>query len=181
MKKYYVPIGVVITVLFLITGLTYAQATPPERETKTQAALGTGFTYQGKLSDGDGPVDDICDLTFELYDAAGSGTPPTGGTLMGTAEKPDHDIIEGLFTVQLDFGSSCFNGDARWLQIAVDCGDGAVTLSPRQKLTPAPYALYAPAAGSVPWSGLSNIPGDIADGDKDTTDDWSWHYDADYE
>ncbi|MGD2178350.1 MAG: hypothetical protein PVG71_11065, partial [Anaerolineae bacterium] len=105
----------------------------------------------------------------QLYDAPGSGTPPTGGTLLGTEVAPNHDIVEGLFTVQLDFGSGVFDGDARWLQVAVDCGGGAVTLSPRQALTPAPYAIYAPAAGSAPWSGLTGVPADLADGDDDTT------------
>ncbi|MGC9334241.1 MAG: hypothetical protein ACP5JJ_08850, partial [Anaerolineae bacterium] len=148
MQKRQVLIGAVVTVLLLVTGSAYAQGTAPERETETQTVLGTAFTYQGQLRDEGGLVDDTCDLTFKLYDAAGSGAPPTGGTLLGTVEKPDHDIVEGLFTVQLDFGSGVFIGDARWLQIAVDCGDGAVTLSPRQALTAAPYAQHAVNVGS---------------------------------
>lgn len=71
--------------------------------------------------------------------------------------------------MELDFGSGAFDGDARWIQIEIDCGAGPVTLSPRQRLTPAPYALYAPAAGAVPWSGLIGVPGDLADGDDDST------------
>ncbi|MGC9334924.1 MAG: hypothetical protein ACP5JJ_12300, partial [Anaerolineae bacterium] len=144
MKRHHVLIGAVVTGLLLVTGLTHAQGTAPEEEVEAQAALGTGFTYQGQLSDGNGVVDGTCDLTFELYDAAGSGTPPTGGTLLGTVDRPGQDIVEGVFTVELDFGSGAFDGDARWLQVTVDCGDGGLTLSPRQKLTPAPYALYAP-------------------------------------
>jgi hypothetical protein len=131
--------------------------------------LTTGFTYQGRLSDGDGPVSDTCDLTFDLYDGAGSGSPPTGGTLLGTVEKPDQTISDGCFTVEIDFGGDAFSGDDRWLQITLNCGEGPVTLSPRQALTPAPYALYAASAGSAPWSGLSGVPADLADGDDDTT------------
>jgi len=46
--------------------------------TSVSASLGTGFTYQGHLTDASGPVDDTCALTFKLYDEAGTGTPPTG-------------------------------------------------------------------------------------------------------
>jgi hypothetical protein len=147
MKKHHVLIGAVVTVLLLVTGLAYAQGTAPERETKTQAVLGTAFTYQGRLKDADGPVDRPCNLTFELYDSAGSGTPPTGGTLLSTVAKPDQDIVDGIFTVELDFGSGVFNGDARWLQVSFDCGDAAGTFSPRQALTAAPYAVYASEVG----------------------------------
>ena len=167
MKTHHVIIGAVVTVLLLLTGLAYAQGTAPERETNTQAPLGTAFTYQGQLTDETGPIDCTCDLTFALYDAPGSGTPPTGGTLLDAVEKPNETVVKGLLTVTLDFGSGVFDGDARWLQIAVDCGDGAVTLSPRQRLTPAPYALYSMGA---PWSGLAGMPPGFEDGtDNDTT------------
>jgi len=45
-----------------------------------------------------------------------------------------------LFTTQLDFGNQ-FTGNARWLDVTVNCGSGDVTLVPRQALTAAPYAL----------------------------------------
>lgn len=64
-------------------------------------------------------------------------------------------VSDGLFTVQLDFASNAFTGDARWLQISgVRCpaGSGDYTTFPdRQELTATPYALYArsiPLAGS---------------------------------
>jgi hypothetical protein len=55
-------------------------------------------------------------------------------------------VTNGLFTAQIDFGADAFQGDARWLQIGVKCaGDASyVTLSPRQPLAPAPYALALP-------------------------------------
>lgn len=62
-------------------------------------------------------------------------------------------VSNGLFAVTLDFGASPFNGDARWLQIYVRTNGGLTApytpLSPRQALTPAPYALYAPNAGTA--------------------------------
>jgi hypothetical protein len=73
-------------------------------------------------------------------------------------------VTDGLFTVQLnaggDFGANAFNGDERWLQISVN----GSALSPRQSLTPAPYALYALKA---PWSGLTGVPAGFADGVDD--------------
>ena len=55
-------------------------------------------------------------------------------------------IEKVLFTVEVDFGSGIFTGAAYWLEVAVrPAGTGAYTaLLPRQKITPAPYALALP-------------------------------------
>jgi hypothetical protein len=111
--------------------------------------MGTAFTYQGRLTDAGGPVDDDCDFEFSLWDEAGSGEPPSGGTQIGTTQAHTGVAVTGgLFTIpDLDFGSAALTGDARWLQIAVRCptGSGDYTfLAPRQPLTPAPYALALP-------------------------------------
>jgi len=167
MRRQHVLVGTVVTVLMLVTGLVYAQETIPERQRKRQGALGTagfgelttGFTYQGRLTDEDGPLDDTCDLTFELYDDAADGT------LLGTEEKPDHPIVDGYFTASLDFGADVFDGGSRWLAVQVQCsGDSDPVDLGRQALTAAPYALHAARA---PWSGLRGVPGDLADGDDD--------------
>jgi hypothetical protein len=70
-------------------------------------------------------------------------------------------VTNGLFTVQLDFGAGAFQGDARWLQIAVKCaGDASyTTLSPRQPLTPAPYALALPGLWTQQNATSPNIIG----------------------
>jgi hypothetical protein len=131
-------------VLFLAGGLLLprlgaaAQENGPESIT---LALGTAFTYQGQLIKSGVPLTDTCDLRFRLFDAA------AGGNQIGSTQTLNgQSVINGLFTVQLDFGQGAFNGDARWLEIAPKCTGDAnfVVLDPRQPLTPAPYALALP-------------------------------------
>lgn len=120
------------------------------------APLGTGFTYQGQVTISGAPASPTCDFEFSLWDAAGSGTPPTGGAQIGSTQAVNGvSVSDGLFTVVLNntaqFGVSAFTGQDRWLQMAVSCpaGGSLVTLGPRQKLTAAPYALYSPSAGTA--------------------------------
>ena len=123
--------------------------------TATTFAQGTAFTYQGRLTDGVNPATGTYDFQFTLYDSA-DGV----GTVGSPVPKLGVGVTNGLFTVALDFGAGLFNGAARWLEIAARTNGAAtyVTLTPRQPLTPTPYAFYAPnagAAGSVPASGLT--------------------------
>jgi hypothetical protein len=141
-----------------------AQDTGPQGPLSPQAdMLGTGFTYQGRLIDNGAPVDGVtCTFTFELYESASGGG--TLDTYSDTAE-----VSDGYFSVLLDFGSDTFEGEARWLEVSVQCpGDSAPVPLDDQRvaLSAAPYALYALGA---PWSGLTGIPGDLNDGDDDTT------------
>ncbi len=112
-----------------------------------QTPLGSGFTYQGRLDSGGTPINDTADFDFRLWDAAVSGN-QIGATL--TANNVN--VVDGLFTVELDFGTMAFNGDARWLEIAVanPVGGPFAILTPRQPLTAAPYASTAITALSVP-------------------------------
>lgn len=106
----------------------------------------TGFTYQGHLTDADGPANGFFDMEFTLYDSPSSGT-----VLTDTIEIYDIEVINGIFTVHLDFegiAPGIFDGYPRWLGISVrpdefDDPDEFIKLLPRQKLTPVPYALYA--------------------------------------
>jgi hypothetical protein len=114
------------------------------RITVIPALMGTAWTYQGRLMDSDSPADGLYDFEFKLYHA------PNGGIQKGnTIDVNDLDVIEGQFTVELDFGSDVFAGDARWLETTVAQSDGSnpATLTPRVELTPTPYALYAETAG----------------------------------
>ena len=114
--------------------------------TGTAAPLGTAFTYQGKLTSGGNPSTGFYDLKFSLFDALAGGS-QVGASLTNAVTG----VTNGLFTVTLDFGA-VFAGNASWLEIGVRSNGVAVdftTLSPRQCLTPAPYALYAPSAGAA--------------------------------
>jgi hypothetical protein len=129
-----------------------------------QPVPSSAFTYQGRLTDGGSPANDSYDLRFILYDAE------VGGSQVGSIVGPENlPVDDGLFTAVLDFGSAAFTGDARWLEVGVrpwDSSGSYTTLSPRQELTPTPYALHARGA---PWSGLSGVPAGLSDGDDDTT------------
>lgn len=109
------------------------------------ASLGSSFTYQGHLNSGASPANGLYDFTFAVFDAA------TNGSQQGNSVATNGlEITNGHFLATLDFGK-VFHGDALWLSIAVRTnGPGAFTvLTPRQPLTPAPYALYAPSAGAA--------------------------------
>ncbi len=105
-----------------------------------------GFTYQGRLMDNNAAADGLYDFEFKLYDAA------EAGVQQGQAIRLDDvDVIDGYFTVVLDFGSEVFDGSNRWLEVSLRPGDSTgifTALSPRQQIRPTPYALYAERAGS---------------------------------
>lgn len=101
------------------------------------AALSTTFSYQGNLKKSGQPVTANCSFQFSLWDAA------TGDAAQGATQNINNVQVQaGAFSVQVDFGNQ-FTGDARWLQTAVQCaGEGGyTTLSPRQPLNAAPYAI----------------------------------------
>jgi hypothetical protein len=139
----------IISVLSLLLGISataQANRAPRPATIGPQAANGTAFTYQGRLTDGGAPANGIYDIRFILYDAA------VGGAQVGSiATKEDITVSAGLFNVTLDFGS-IFNGTALFLDIAVRPGASSgqyTALTPRQALTPAPYAHYASSAGTA--------------------------------
>lgn len=134
-----------LAVVVVILGLMVCWGT-----TDDETPMGTAFTYQGRLTDTGSPANGLYDLQFTLYDSADNGTQQ--GNII---TKGDLDVSDGYFTVELDFAvpdPNIFNGNGRWLEVGVrpgDSDDGFTTLTPRQKVTPTPYALYA-ASGPVP-------------------------------
>lgn len=104
--------------------------------------FGVAFTYQGQVKVDGEPGSGNFNMEFSLWDAATDGNQV--GSTVALAGVP---VVEGVFTVPLnqagEFGPGSFNGEARWLAISVN----GTPLTPRQLVTPAPYALFSTA----PW------------------------------
>ena len=101
--------------------------------------VGTAFMYQGFITETGSPANGSYEITFKLYDDASTGT-----QVGSTVTKNTVVVSNGYFTVELDFGD-VFDGTALWVEIGVQGpGDPGFTgLSPRQPLTPTPYAIDA--------------------------------------
>jgi hypothetical protein len=146
-RQILLPVRALVLATLLVSGIAVAKEGEPQSAAAPAVAapaeaLSTGFTYQGQLEKDGSPVNDACEMAFRLYDQA------TSGAQVGSAITATVPITDGLFTVTLDFGAGAFNGDRRWLGIAVDCeGDGTYDDLGRQELTAAPYALYAARSG----------------------------------
>lgn len=113
--------------------------------------LGTAFTYQGELRDGDALANGVYDLRFRLY-ADAAGVTPIGPVLC----QDNVEVVDGRFTVVLDAGA-VFAGDVRYLEVNVRLdtgafcasGGGYTTLLPRQRIAAAPNANFATSAASA--------------------------------
>jgi hypothetical protein len=116
----------------------------------TSRAQTTSFTYQGKLSDGGGPATSVYDFQFTVWDALSGGAQQPQPSPV-TVTKTNVAVSGGIFTVQLDFGASAFPGADRYLEIGVrpTGGGGFTILSPRQPITPTPYAMRSASAASA--------------------------------
>jgi len=123
-------------------------------------ALGqSGFTYQGRLTDGGTPANGNYDLQFALFDAA------DGNSQIGqTKTVSSVPVSAGVFTVTLDFGANAFSGANRFLEISArPSGAGAFTLlTPRQSITSTPYAVRSLSAATADTATnaqqLGNLP-----------------------
>jgi hypothetical protein len=107
-----------------------------------EAVVGTAFSYQGYLTDGSAAANGAYDFQFRLYDADALGVQVGSTVIIG-----DVPVNNGIFMVELDFSVGAFGGGGRWLEIDVRPGSSVgayTTLSPRQKLAPAPYAQSLP-------------------------------------
>ncbi|MGC9944018.1 MAG: hypothetical protein ABSE48_19500 [Verrucomicrobiota bacterium] len=111
----------------------------------TAQAQGTAFTYQGQLINNGSEANGVYDLVFTLY-----ATNLTGAVVAGPVTNSATAVTNGQFTTTIDFGN-VFTGTNYWLQIAVSTNgaDDFTTLTPRQAITPTPYAIYATSAGNA--------------------------------
>ncbi|UCC29650.1 MAG: hypothetical protein JSU86_15775 [Phycisphaerales bacterium] len=140
------------TLLFVVSGVCLALGFNARAE-----PIGTAFTYQGQLKEAGVPADGFYDLEFTLYDSETDGS-----ALAGSIVFAGHLVSNGLFTVALDFEADIFKGEACWLEIGVrhEGDTGPYTyLSPRQKITPAPYALALPGLRTQQNADCPNVIG----------------------
>jgi hypothetical protein len=102
----------------------------------TAQAQTTVFTYQGRFTDTTvaQPTNGSYAMSYKLFDAV------SGGNQVGlTVTLPSVQVVNGIFTVTLDYGAAAFDGAARFLEVTVV----NTVLSPRQEITNAPYAITA--------------------------------------
>ena len=126
------------------TGLLVAAASFLLTVPAIRAQGTTAFTYQGRLNVNGAPANGAFDFQFQL--AQGPSDPADPRT---TRTSPNVAVSNGLFVAQIDFGS--LSGQPYWLDIGVRPAGTAnpfTILSPRQQLTPTPYANFAARAGS---------------------------------
>jgi hypothetical protein len=124
---------------------------------QTSSGPGSVVAYQGHLRDAGLPANGPHDMRAALYNAE------TGGSRIGlVATNYAVMVNNGLFSTRFDFGPSVFNGEARWLELAVRrVGIPDFTaLLPRQAINPVPYAQFAMTpAGPKGEAGPQGIPG----------------------
>ena len=118
------------------------------------SAQSTAFTYQGRLDDAGTPANGAYDFRFTLWNAAVGGA-----EISSTPVDVAGLVSNGLFTATVDFGFR-FDGTDRWLEIGVATNGSGLfnTLSPRQRITSAPYAINSAHANAVL---ASNIVGTL--------------------
>ena len=99
----------------------------------------TTFTYQGRLTDSSAQANGTYDFEFALFDQE------TGGALVVSTSRNGVSVVNGVFTVTLDFDTTPFPGADRFLQIRLKRPAAAdyTTLTPRQPITSTPYAIQS--------------------------------------
>ncbi len=110
------------------------------------------FTYQGSLKDGANPANGDYDLQFGLFSVS------TGGSPIGTRTRVV-GVVNGAFSVRLDFAPSAFNGFDRWIEVGVRPAGSPnpyTTLLPRQPVTHVPYAFRSIQANDADTAGTAN-------------------------
>ena len=107
------------------------------------------FTYQGQLRNAGQLVNGPVDLRITLWDA------DVAGGQIGSANTFNAmQLNDGRFACGLNFGNVAFDGSNRWIQVEFrnPAGTGQYqALTPRDKITATPYALYALNGANGVW------------------------------
>lgn len=116
------------------------------------------LAYQGRLTEAGNPATGTFEMQFKLFDTPDVGTGTQQGT---TIIDPAVAANNGVFTATLDFGAAVFDGSPRYLEISVrkaGSTDPLRTLSPRQAITPVPYAMHSLNASGGATGGVFTAP-----------------------
>lgn len=100
----------------------------------SQCALGQApsrITYQGELQDNGCLAEGTYAMEFSIWSSL------TGGTQYDQISMPEVEVSQGRFTVDLVVNDDTFVSSVRYLEVTVE----GVTLSPRERITSAPYSL----------------------------------------
>jgi hypothetical protein len=131
----------IIILLVLLLSLTAIASAQGGGEPETKAPEGTmevtsdvanGFTYQGVLTEGGGPVDGTRSMQFRLY----SGTTQVGNTI-----SKEVAIHQGQFNVYLNWGRDTIDGKALSLEIRAKDQHGVWRNLGKTTIHPVPYAM----------------------------------------
>lgn len=163
LKKSLPALGTMVTLfaalLLTLPALASSQMTPATSPAQ-QGRSGSGFIYQGYLSESAGgntkPAQGAYDFRFSLFEQQQG----TGNQIGSTLDLPGVAVDQGVFSVPLDFGSEVFQGGERWLEISVRRSGGTEyrTLTPRQQILTVPYASWA---DGVSWERIVGKPDGI--------------------
>ncbi len=117
------------------------------------SALGQAntFTYQGQLKQQGAPLTQLVDMRYLLFDSETAESPIAGPLVFDGQDfnLPAIQVDQGLFTVELAFEEDALQL-GQWLEVQVrsphDPSDGGayISLTPRQHITAAPFALSVP-------------------------------------
>lgn len=112
-----------------------AYFTEGERLT-SDSPVGTAFTYQGFLKKDGQPYTGKCAILFYLYDG--------GDNYLDDYYVSEVDLSNGLFSVDIDFGASQFQGSYRSIIPNFKCPvTSDYVLMPAQPIRAVPYAITA--------------------------------------
>jgi hypothetical protein len=152
--RYLFIIAGVITILLLAGGI--AGAFPdlsPASPAVVAAPVSSGISYQGRLtSPGGSPLNGSFTMRFVVYDDE------VAGSALWDSGNMNVTVENGLFNVQLGVDQSDFDGQELWLNIIVD----GQTLSPRQEILPAPYALSLRPGADIVGDSISAADATLA-------------------
>ena len=135
-----------------------AWATPPA----APAYLPIQGYLTGYLTDASGqPVNGQVDVTVSLWPG------PTGGTAL-YQETQTVQVDQGSFSLYLGQNASppldlSIFRDRATIFVGVSV-DGGPEVQPRYQLATTPYAGFAQFAGTVDWSGVTNVPSNLGQG-----------------